>query len=59
MCVVCGVCVCGWVCVVGHLSKEDQYSLFFFWLHLWHMEVLGPGMEPLLAFRPAPQLQQR
>lgn len=32
---------------IMHLTSRIQYSIFFFfWLHLQHIEVLGPGMEP-------------
>lgn len=31
-------------------------NFFFFWLHLQHVEVPGPGIEPALHLWPAPQL---
>ena len=32
--------------------------LMFFWPHLWHVEVPGPGMKPEPQLQPTPQLQQ-
>lgn len=29
------------------LEVGTSLSLFFFWLHLWHVEVPGPGIEPV------------
>ena len=40
-------------------SEEEKYiiifSFFFSQLHLWHMEVSGPGTESELQLRPMPQ----
>ena len=32
--------------------------LFFFWLYLWHVEIPGPGIEPVPQQWPRPQQQQ-
>ena len=32
--------------------------VFVFWLHLWHVEVSGPGNKLVLPLQPVPQLQQ-
>ena len=34
------------------------FSFFFLWLHSWHMEVLGPGMEFKPQLWPIPHLRQ-
>ena len=36
-----------------------QFFVFVFWLHLWHMEVAGLGIEPEPQLRPVPQLRPR
>ena len=44
------------LCHVGNSCKSKNN--FFFWLHLWLMEVPGPEIEPELQLRPTPQLWQ-
>ena len=36
-------------------SVSPSFSLFLFWPCLWHMEVLGPGIEPASQKWPKPQ----
>ena len=37
---------------------ELRFSSLFFWPHIWHVEVPGPGIKAKLHLRPVPQLQQ-
>lgn len=46
--------------ITEHLLSQALYSFSprFFWLHLQHVAIPGPGMEAALQLRPGPQPQQ-
>ena len=51
---------CIWKCKYIHIciylqNIQDNLFIFTFWLHSWHVEVPGPGIEPTAQKQPGPQ----